>query len=102
VTEDSDMWWWHVYERVSWFSVVVSLVVLTVSCWVIKKLRERSESELQRDFLGILREGTCYFYEAPVHRPCEGNVRQIPSGRMRKRDLVGYYGRRMIRKASTC
>ncbi len=39
-------------------------------------------------------------HTVPTHRGSEGSLRQIPSGRMRKRDLVGYYGRRMIRKVS--
>ena len=33
------------------------------------------------------------------HSPGEESVPSIPSGRMRKRDIVRYYGHRMIRKA---
>ena len=28
-----------------------------------------------------------------------GHVSEVPSGRIRKRDIVRYYGKRMIRKA---
>lgn len=36
-----------------------------------------------------------------VHISPEESVPQVPSGRMRKRDIVNYYGRRMIRKVGT-